>query len=167
MEMVTSVLRLRELVVLVFLHTAEDPVPEEWAGGMRLWKELRAELKGDFSKSRSLVVTDGGAPNARQRAEMNEVFAGQPHKIVVITNSLSNPLKRGVATAIGWVNPSFKAVGPDQWWSALQHTDLLQESERLLQELQRMQATLAPVKTLAHLLAESGSAAFSGRRAAR
>src|SRR5689334_20807955 len=85
------------LGVVIWLHTQADPHPDEWALGIDATSELLAKRGGDVSLLRSFVVSDGGGPNAAQRKTLGEVFRGRPNKLAVVTNSLTNPLKRGLA----------------------------------------------------------------------
>jgi hypothetical protein len=148
----TTTTKLRDLDVVVWLHTAVDPAPDEWAVGVEMTVELIRKHGGDISLIRSLVVTDGGAPNARQRKELHEVvFGGRPSQLSVITNSLTNPLKRGVATAIHWLNPAFLALPPAQWRESLRHLDLEDDTVPLLQVLNRLQKYFPFVRSLSEL----------------
>jgi hypothetical protein len=153
--MVMRTLKLAGLDVLVYLHTPPDPTPAEWAASMKVLVELKQKNGGDISRILSLVVSDGGAPDTKQRAMLlQEILEGRPQKIALITNTLGNPIKRGIVTAISWVNPAFRAVPPERWAEALRHIGLEGKIDALLEELRLMQAALPPVKTLALLEAE-------------
>lgn len=152
--MVMSATTLRGLDVVIALHTLQEPTVNEWAVYVELQLKLKRKAGGDVSKIRNIVITDGGAPNAKQRAQMQaEVFGTEGNKVSVISNSLNNPLKRGIATAISWVNPEFKALLPEQWRDALKHIDLTGEIRPILLELERMQTQITPVSTLTQLAA--------------
>jgi hypothetical protein len=148
---------LREKAVVVWLHTNVDPLPEEWKAGIDITVALMR--KNGIENMRSFVVSDGGAPNSAQRRQLAEAFGGRPHKLVVVTNSLTNPVKRGVATAISWINPAFKAVGPAMWHDALRHVDLEGELDALLLVLRRLQEDLPSVATLVELERSSATVA--------
>ncbi len=142
---------IRGLEVVFWLHTDEDPNPASWANGIATTLAIKKKV-GDLARFRSLVVSDGGAPNASQRKELFEtVFDRRPHKLAVITDSLTNPLKRGVATAISWLNPEFKAVTSDRFREALRHVDLDGALVEVLAVFRGLQPEIAPVKTLAEL----------------
>ncbi len=147
-----NAISLNGLEVVIALHTQHDPQPEEWAHYIDTHINLKKKNAGDLSRIRNFVVTDGGAPNVKQRAMMSEAF-GAASKVAVITNALSNPVKRGVATAISWANPSFKALPPEQWRIALRHVDLEGHMQMVLLELARLQSKLPPVTSLAQLVA--------------
>jgi len=150
----SSAISLSGLDVVVALHTQQDPQSEEWTEYIDLLVKLKKKSAGDVSRIRNIVVSDGGGPNAKQRAQMQtEVYLGEPSKVAAITNALSNPLKRGVATAVSWLNPGFLALTPEKWRDALRHVGLEVESRSILQELERLQRKLPPVNSLALILA--------------
>lgn len=151
-----AAINLRGIDVILALHTAQDPIPAEWQIYVDLLEKTKKKNGGDISKARAIVVTDGGAPNAKQR-ELSNVAAGQSFKLVAISHSLSNPLKRGIVTAIAWVNPLFKGVMPQDWRDALRHVDLDGHIKPIIFEFERLQRGLPPVNSLALLLAETRS----------
>lgn len=144
-------LTLGRLEVVIALHTQNDPLPDEWENFVDLQAKTRKKLGDDLSRIRNVVVTDGGAPNAKQRDLLTKAFGGGSVKVGVITTSLTNPIKRGIATAITWANPGFKAVLPEQWQDALQHLNLEGQIQPILFELERLQAKLPQVNSLAVL----------------
>jgi hypothetical protein len=157
MEMISTNIKLHDLDVMVTLHTASDPLADEWARYLVDLAELAKTGPGDMSNIRNFIVTDGGAPNAGQRALLADALGGLSIKVAVVTNSLSNPLKRGLATAMTWLNPAFMAFSLEKWRGALQHLDLDGQIGAILTELERLQRSLRPVASLTLLLLLSGS----------
>jgi hypothetical protein len=149
-----AVLALSGMDVVLALHTAQDPLPEEWQHYVEHLDKLKRKTGGDMSKVRAVVISDGGSPNAKQR-ELMVLAAGAPVKLAGITNVLTNPVKRGIATAISWVNPEFKAMMPRDWRDALRHVNLEGQIQPLLFEFERLQRTLPPVQTLTQLVSET------------
>ena len=98
--------------VFVCVHTAEAPTDAEWE---QVLTGLRAPMQ---SNGGILVFTEGGAPNARQRARLNELLAGRKVPVSVITPSA---VARAVATAITWFNPTLHVFAPDDMDGALDH----------------------------------------------
>jgi hypothetical protein len=151
------------MAVVLSLHTTVDPTQEDWSGYLDVLKRVLKDHDDDIGKMRNLVITDGGAPNATQRKKMTELFRGRATKLGVITNSLENPIKRGVATAITWLNPSFRAVMPAKWRELLGHLDLEPHVDELLLEFDELQkqlpknGTLSEIKRLRAAEASSGS----------
>jgi hypothetical protein len=136
------------LVVVLSLHNAEDPSADDWKKYLNVSGQALKKVHDDVDKLRNLVITDGGAPNAKQRKQMADLVHSRANKIGVLTNSLENPIKRGVATAITWLNPAFRAVMPARWHELFAHLDLERHVHPLLAEFDQMQRQLSPVATL-------------------
>jgi hypothetical protein len=115
--------------LLVFVHTKQDPGDEEWAQALGLWKEqlVVPELCG-------LIYTAGGAPNAAQRARLNELLAGRPIRIAVLTGS---QMARTVGVAIRWFNPNFRMFEPNDFDGAMQHLAVKEHEAGVLREMVR------------------------------
>jgi hypothetical protein len=143
-EMVMSIVEYQGLTLALWLHTAKDPPQPEWHDAIT----RIAARKQDMSKWRSLVISDGGAPNSQQRSELAALHGSVPMKLAVITTVLANPVKRGIATAIMWFNPAMRAVGPEQSAKAFAHLDLQHAFADLLPHFARLQAELPRVATL-------------------
>ena len=138
----------RKFPVALWLHTPASPPDDEWKEACKVIKATP-----DLMRMRMLICTDGGAPNMMQRTEMNVgVFDGKGFKSVALTTQLSNPIKRGMARAIMWTNPWFKALGPLQWQEALTHLDLgddvgiFDEFDELQSRLPTKNATFAIIR---------------------
>jgi hypothetical protein len=121
MEMAITCLRANRLLVFVWLHTENDPAEHEWDAAFEAIKVKLKKEAAPLSEVRSLVISDGGAPGGVQRARIGREF---PAKSSVITTVLSNPVKRGIATALSWVNPRFFFGSPMEAKRALAHLDL-------------------------------------------
>jgi hypothetical protein len=138
----------RKFPVGLWLHTEAAPPDNEWKVACQ-----QVRTVSDRSRMRMLIVTDGGAPNMLQRTELNVgVFDGKGFKSVALTTQLANPIKRGLARAVTWTNPSFKALGPMQWHEALEHLDLgddpliFEEFEALQQQFAAANQTLRIIR---------------------
>jgi hypothetical protein len=147
MNTAISVVTCGQLEVTVWLHTKQDPTPAEWAQGVAETVRAKDRLKGDLSRMRLIAITDGGAPNATQRGELIDVTRDQV-KFAAVSIALSNPLKRGITTAISWLNPLFRAFPPDKFDNALSHLNLNDHRALILAELKHMQLKLDPNETL-------------------
>lgn len=146
--MATSAISLNGLDLIVALHTQQDPAADEWQVYLDLEARTFQRSGSSTANMRNLVITDGGAPNAKQRGQLAEIYAGQSIKTAVITTVLTNPVKRGIATAFGWINPAFKALPPDDWRAALKHLDVQDDVQTILLEFAKLQARLLPNSTL-------------------
>ena len=142
---------IRPLRLVLWLHTAQAPRPEDWAPAIETALDLAAEV-GDPKRIRMLAVSDGGAPDAGQRKQVIDgVYGGGASRMSVITNAMENPIMRGIITALRWVNPELMAVRVSAWQEAFAHIDLEQDVQRALDELEEMQRELPTVQTLAEL----------------
>jgi hypothetical protein len=150
MEMKIRIVERRGFLVVLWLHTANDIQQAEWDDACGTIAALKAKTPGVLGRLRMLVVSDGGAPNMKQRAQLfTGILQAAPVKSAAITTSLSNPVKRGIVKALTWTNAAFLAVGPGQWKEALAHVDLPGDGA-IFEELAPLQAELGrEVETLA------------------
>lgn len=138
-----------EYRVALWLHTSVDPSNAEWNLGCQRVAELKQQLGGDVSKLLSLALSDGGAPNSVQRGRMfTDVMEGTV-KTAVVTGQLSNRLVRGIATAISWLSPTFRAFPPEQFSQALAHLGLVEYQALIIAEFLELQKSMEPIQTLA------------------
>ena len=128
MELAITGLRVGRLLVFLWLHTKNDPSDEEWDRAFDLMTVTRRREALPSADVRALVVSDGGAPGGVQRARIGRDY---PFKSSVITTVLSNPVKRGVATALSWVNPRYFFGAPKDAPRALEHLDLADQWDTL------------------------------------
>lgn len=97
---------------MVVLHSGNSPSDAEWA-------EMVAAFRAcDLKNLRIVVFTYGGAPNARQRAAINDILADCAPRIAIMTPST---FARGVGTAMTWFNPHMRLFGPEQLTEVLSH----------------------------------------------
>jgi len=155
MKMIMGITTCGDLDVLLWLHTEEDPPQDEFNQALNRVIELKRKRNG-VTTFRSLVVTDGGAPNTLQRGQVSDVFEGKV-KAVAVTTVLNNRIKRGIATAISWINPSFRAHSPEEFDVALRYLDLADHRTAIVAEFQRLQKSITPIKTLTMLSNPSSS----------
>ncbi|WP_156339003.1 hypothetical protein [Chondromyces crocatus] len=104
---------------LVLLHSEAPPSDDEWAKYIDLMRSIK-----DITKARSIAFTDGGAPNSRQRKDVNDILRGRPGLAVVVSH---NTLVRGVVTALNWFNPLVKSFPPDKLSEAYDYLKLSRE----------------------------------------
>ena len=145
-ELTIDFIKLGSHELALWLHTEVDPPQDEWERALAEYGTVFGRRGGeDF---RSLVVSDGGAPNLTQRSQFHDVHEGTAVKSSVITPALSNPLKRGVATALRWMNPRFAFYSPEQADRALQHLDLAGELAAVWGVLLKMERRLRPNRAM-------------------
>ena len=109
---------------LVFVHASEAPSDAEWEELLSLFRAASEE-----GRLRVLVYTEGGAPNARQRALLNEILAGLKPRVAVLTTSAA---ARAVGVAISWFNPDLRVFAGDELGRGLDHLDVNQGERRIL-----------------------------------
>lgn len=149
MEMAFKIVPQGECYVLLWLHTSQDPPANEWKGALAEVEALKQRLGNKISNIRSLAITDGGAPDAVQRQQLYiESLASQTISSAAVSTVLRNPVKRGIVTAIFWLNPNFKVFPPDRFALAIEHLGLGAHVDVMLKELQSLQEQLPPSETL-------------------
>jgi hypothetical protein len=142
-----------ELTVAIWLHSANDPAADRFDAACVAIQELKRTHPGLLKNMRMLVITDGGSPSAKQRAQLNAgALDGVAVKTAAITNDLKNPIKRRIAQAILWTQPSFKAYGPNQWRDALSYLGI--PSTEIFEVAKRIEQGLTPLETLAAIRAD-------------
>jgi hypothetical protein len=89
---------------------------QQWAPLIEGLRSARASLTGSGQVC-ALVISDGGAPNAGQRADLARTLEGIPFKCGVLSDST---LVRGAVTAMSWFNSGMKSFSPrdSQLWLA-------------------------------------------------
>jgi hypothetical protein len=149
-ELLVSVVEHPRYFVVLWLHSELDPPKEQWDAAVERLSELRRARRLPVDRVRQLVVSDGGAPNALQRHEfVREFHEGLPTKVAVLTSVLeSQPVKRGIATALSWVNPSVRFYEPREAVEALIYLDLLEQRDAILHEYKRLQLKMRPLRDL-------------------
>lgn len=85
-----------------------------------------------------------------------QALRGHPVRMAVVASALSNPIARGVATAVSWMNPSFRFFGPEQWSQALQHLQLGDQADFVWSLCMRLQALLPPSPLLGRIADSDG-----------
>ncbi len=151
MKMGAQLVTVGELHVGVWLHTGSDPSAEEWSASCRNVSDFAKISGGDFTRFRAFMVTDGGTPDALQRKELfRDALGGYPAKMSVVTEAVAtSALKRGIATALTWMNPNFRVFEPSDLALALNHIGIeLTRFETIWECLSSMQSSLEPNATM-------------------
>lgn len=120
--------------IMVVVHTSSPPSDAEWTA------YLEGVGSSDLQTLRSVVFTDGGAPNSAQRKSLNDVLEGRQVPGIVISPSA---LVRGVVTALAWFNPGIKVYSPEQFDDAVTYLELSPaEIETVWETLDKLRAQL-------------------------
>lgn len=96
----------------IFVHRSLAPQDDEWEKVLDLFRDQ------DVKNIRTLVYTDGGAPNAAQRRRLMAVFGEAKPRIAILTSSA---IARAAGTALSWFNPQFRIFGPEDLDGAFHH----------------------------------------------
>jgi hypothetical protein len=114
---------------MVFVHSEQPPSNAEWSSLMDAFRNAT-----NLRRIRVLVFTYGGAPNARQRAELNDVLRDVRPPVAVVTPST---LARAVCTAIGWFQPRLRAFAPEELPNAFDYLDTNEGDRKVLSRMLR------------------------------
>lgn len=134
-ELAISLLPHPEFLVVLWLHAELDPPAEQWTAVVESLVKARRARGVSLDRVRSLVISDGGSPNAGQRIQIvRDLHEGQPTRVGVVTLALSNPVKRGLATAMSWVNPSIRFFQPARFQDALAYLELSDQRSEVERE---------------------------------
>jgi hypothetical protein len=98
--------------LMILVHTSRPPSSSEWA------EYVAAVAARDPIKLRTLVFTDGGAPNSPQRKEVTAALGGHASRGAIVSASM---IVRGAVTALGWFNPLIRAFSPNEIDDAIQY----------------------------------------------
>jgi len=138
-ELATSLFSHPEFLVVLWLHTELDPPDGQWSAAVERLASARRSKGVALDCVRTLVISDGGSPSAAQRVQvMRDLHEGQPSRVAVVTLSLSSPVKRGVATALSWINPSVRFFQPARFQDALLYLDLVEHRREIEREYREL-----------------------------
>jgi hypothetical protein len=99
--------------VVLAVHGEPDPTEVEWDGFVALCEVSEGTA--------ILVVTNGGGPNAAQRAQIDRLAQWRDRPTAIVTESA---IARGVATAILWTERNVRAFYPHQLDDAFEYIEI-------------------------------------------
>jgi hypothetical protein len=134
--------------VLLCAHTADAPSMDEWEGYVEYCVRL------PHSCNKTLVLTEGGGPNAAQRRLLQERYLGpqkarcSEYRVAVMTDSA---LVRGIVKALNWFNPDANSFPYNDGLGvplAIEHLHVDERTGKLIRvELGVMRRELARAQT--------------------
>jgi|HubBroStandDraft_2_1064218.scaffolds.fasta_scaffold434375_2 hypothetical protein len=87
--------------VLLCVHPAGPPSERDWDAYVEFCKKLPK------SCARTMVVTRGGGPDAKQRKKLNDEYLKDVKmKVAVVTDAA---MVRGIVTALSWFNDQIRS----------------------------------------------------------
>ncbi|XXX74204.1 hypothetical protein WMF30_41830 [Sorangium sp. So ce134] len=101
--------------VLIAVHGREPPNDEDW----ELYMQTVLALPPTCSKT--LVVTAGGGPNAKQRASINDFVSNHTLTVAICTDAL---LVRQITIALSWFNPRVRSFRGNDIAAALRYLEV-------------------------------------------
>ncbi|WP_437753246.1 hypothetical protein WME89_39060 [Sorangium sp. So ce321] len=101
--------------VLIAVHGREPPSDEDWELYMQAVLALPATC------TRTLVVTAGGGPNAKQRASINDFVSKHTLTVAICTDAL---LVRQIGIALSWFNPRVRSFRGNDIAAALRYLEV-------------------------------------------
>jgi hypothetical protein len=148
MKCVSKVVTLRDIVTGLMLIGPLDPSDTEFAEVTDSLSEHMNRAGSKLERVRLMTITDGGAPTLRQRAMISKWLGGRQMKVSVISRDYDNPIKRGITTAVQWINPGLGFFRPTEIEQAIAHVDLASELERIWTEYQTLERRLGPLQVM-------------------
>jgi hypothetical protein len=165
MECGNAVVELGEIVLGTMLVSELDPPTPEWDQAIEHLIRYLQRHETPVERLRLLTITQGGSPTTRQRAELKVAFEGRHPRVSVVSAALDSPLKRGIATALQWINPQVGLFAPSQVLEALEYLDLTHAQDKVLQlflDLERQMRPLPVMRVIAQQLGAAPASTAAG-----
>jgi hypothetical protein len=134
----------------VFVYPGEGVSDASWN---RYIDHLQAFLRGrnnEIAGLRTLVFTDGGGPDVRQRGKLNDVLDGRATPVAVVSGNFA---VRAILAPMSWFNPEIKLFAPKDVLTALAFLKVpAADTGRVFSVLHELNHKLAtPLKTVSEL----------------
>jgi hypothetical protein len=100
--------------VMALVHSTQGPSDDVWEQHYRMMYDAVGEDR--FIELGYLVITAGGAPNARQRRVGNQAVRGRKMARAIVTDSF---VVRQLVKSWSWFAPGLRAFAPDEIEPAL------------------------------------------------
>jgi hypothetical protein len=146
---VSNVLLLGDVITGLMLIGPLDPLDSEFTHVMDSLSDTMARAGAQLERVRLMTITDGGAPTVRQRARISQWLGGRQMKVSIVSRDYDNPIKRGITTAVQWINPALGFFRPTEIRRAIAHVDLTSEVPRIWKEYEALEARLGPLQVMA------------------
>jgi hypothetical protein len=104
---------------LIFVFGARSPTDGEWDQLIAYYRDAASVRTVQL-----LVVTEGGNPNAKQRARLKERVDVTGVRVAIVTAST---LARAAGVAVRWFNPMLRVFAPSELERALDYLTLRDE----------------------------------------
>ena len=104
------------------IHTKVPPTDQEWEDSIR-------QMPPNAENIRTLVFTDGGAPNKAQRKRLSEQTGGKDFRTAVLSYSL---IPRFVNASISLFIKSMRSFNPEEFPLAIEYLQITEDEKKLL-----------------------------------
>lgn len=122
--------------LLVLAHTDKNPSNDEWQAFLSEIRRITPQ------RVRVLVRTEGAAPDSLQRQQFNDLLAGTPVPLAVLSDSR---IVQGVGTALRWFNPMMRVLPSRDLAGALAHVKVSSsEHDAVLKALRELHDEVYP-----------------------
>ena len=98
---------------MVLVHSDRAPSPAGWNEYLDLVEQSHESM------ARTLVYSIGGAPDAKQRADLKTVYQKSFRKEPPVAVLTTDAVARGVVTTLGWFYGNIRAFTPFELEAAL------------------------------------------------
>jgi hypothetical protein len=109
--------QVRDTVLFVF--GTRSPADAEWEQLVEYYRQAAASRRVQI-----LVSTEGGSPNAKQRARLKESVNVVGVRVAIVTSSV---LARAAGVAVHWFNPQLRVFAPNELERAFDYLELRDE----------------------------------------
>jgi hypothetical protein len=156
MMCVHKVVTFGDIVLGLMLIGEQDPADAEFFGTLDSLSRSMGQAGAPLERVRLMTITDGGAPTVRQRAKISEWLGGRRMKVCVVSSAYDNPIKRGITTAVQWINPDLGFFRPTEIGQAVAHVDLAAQLGRIWSEYQTLEKNFGPLPVMRAVSATMG-----------
>jgi len=106
-------------------HNKDAPTELDW-NDVLAWTRDRCAKPG---VAKFLIVSDGGAPNARQRTEFARAVERRETRTAIVTGSA---IARSILTAMQWFTPTIRGFAPADLHAAFAYLEIAPAEYELL-----------------------------------
>lgn len=130
--------------LLVVRQNGDDPDEQDWSEFLLVLSAQRREFRADAQKI--LVCTDGGSPNADQRARLAHILDNFHPRVALVSGSVK---VRFVGALIAMFQRNYRQFSPSELKLAFAHLKLApaecEFAEKALRELEALLRTPSPL----------------------
>lgn len=135
--------------VIVVVHTSKAPTNDDWGAYIETVLATGRMFGGDLTRCSQLVFTDGGGPDAGQRAAAARAAEQMNGKAMPVAVLSLAPFVRVIVSALHWFKMNVKAFHPSEVRAAFEFLKIAPAAARSLWiDLNRMEQELGGVDSV-------------------